>query len=151
MRVKTVRHHWLSFALPSRSSKVVQAYRDRCGAINRVLLDAPQVLDLAHRDFERWLSVSKGGRESKYTSEEILRVLVVLFVEGVDYREVMVGVENSEAFQAGQRFRAGVEGSISVLKRAFTHRRRLFQGFKHFAAAVGCAVFCRNLVLLATT
>jgi IS5 family transposase len=96
MRVKTVRQHYLSFELPSSSSKVVQAYREKYGAINGVLLDAPEVLDLVHRDFERWLSASKGGRESKYTSEEILRVLVVMFVEAVDYREVVVRVENSE-------------------------------------------------------
>jgi len=57
--------------------------------------------------------------------------------------------EHSDAFQAGQRFRAGVEGSISVLKRAFKLNRCLFKGYKHFASSVGCAVFCHNLVLLA--
>ena len=57
--------------------------------------------------------------------------------------------EKDEAFQAGQRFRAGVEGSISVLKRAFKLSRCFFKGYKNFAASVGCAVFCHNLVLLA--
>lgn len=57
--------------------------------------------------------------------------------------------ETSEAFMAGQRFRAGIEGSISVLKRAFKLRRCLFKGFKHYAASVGLAVLCHNLVLLA--
>lgn len=56
--------------------------------------------------------------------------------------------ETSEAFVAGQRFRAGIEGSISVLKRAFKLRRCLFKGFKHYAASVGLAVLCHNLVLL---
>ena len=56
--------------------------------------------------------------------------------------------EHTEAFKQGQRFRAGVEGSISVLKRAFTLRLCRFKGFKNFAASVGCAVFCHNLVLL---
>lgn len=96
MRVKTVRQHYLSFELPSSPSKVVHAYRERYWRVNRVLLDTPKVLDLAHKDFARWLSSSQGGRESKYTSEEILRVLVVLFVEGVDYREAVVRIENSE-------------------------------------------------------
>jgi hypothetical protein len=36
-----------------------------------------------------------------------------------------------------------------VLKRAFKLNRCLFKGYKHFAASVGCAVFCHNLVLLA--
>jgi IS5 family transposase len=56
--------------------------------------------------------------------------------------------ETSQAFIDGQRFRAGCEGSISVLKRAFKLGRCLFKGFKHYAASVGLAVLCHNLVLL---
>ena len=56
--------------------------------------------------------------------------------------------ESSDAFMDGQRFRAGIEGTISVLKRAFNLFRCLFRGFKNYAASVGCAVFCHNLVLL---
>ena len=56
--------------------------------------------------------------------------------------------ESTEEFKDGQRFRAGCEGSISVLKRAFKLGRCLFKGYKNYAASVGCAVFCHNLVLL---
>lgn len=56
--------------------------------------------------------------------------------------------EKSEEFLAGQRFRAGCEGSISVLKRVFKLSRCFFKGFKHYAASVGLAVLCHNLVLL---
>jgi len=59
--------------------------------------------------------------------------------------------ESTEEFKAGQRFRAGIEGTISVLKRAFKLSRCLYKGFKNFASSVGCAVFCRNLVMLAAT
>ncbi len=57
--------------------------------------------------------------------------------------------EHSKTFRAAQRFRAGCEGSISVLKRAFGLKRCLNRGFKSFAASVGCLVFCHNLVLMA--
>lgn len=57
--------------------------------------------------------------------------------------------ESTEEFKEGQRFRAGCEGSISVLKRGFKLKRCLFKGFKNYAASVGCAVFCHNLVILA--
>jgi len=57
--------------------------------------------------------------------------------------------ETNEAFIEGQKFRAGCEGSISVLKRAFNLGICLFKGFKNFAASVGLAVLCHNLVLLA--
>jgi IS5 family transposase len=48
-----------------------------------------------------------------------------------------------------RRFRAGIEGSISVLKRAFRLLRCPYRGFKSFAASVGLSIFCHNLVLLA--
>jgi len=56
--------------------------------------------------------------------------------------------EAEKMFKDAQRFRAGIEGTISVLKRAFNLFRCLFRGFKNYAASVGCAVFCHNLVLL---
>ena len=56
--------------------------------------------------------------------------------------------ETTEEFIDGQRFRAGSEGSISVLKRAFKLGKCCFKGFKNYAASVGLAVLCHNLVLL---
>jgi IS5 family transposase len=48
-----------------------------------------------------------------------------------------------------QQWRAGIEGTISCLKRAFRLARCCFRGFKNFASAVGSAVFCHNLTILA--
>jgi IS5 family transposase len=56
--------------------------------------------------------------------------------------------ESTDEFRDGQRFRAGSEGTISVLKRALKMNRCLFKGFKNYAASVGCIVFCHNLLLL---
>ena len=53
-----------------------------------------------------------------------------------------------DAFVALQHFRAGIEGSISVLKRAFGLLRCQYRGFKNFVNHVGLGVFCHNLVLL---
>jgi IS5 family transposase len=50
---------------------------------------------------------------------------------------------------AWQAFRAGIEGTISGLKRAFRLIRCYFRGFRSFAAAVGLGVFCHNLIVLA--
>lgn len=49
---------------------------------------------------------------------------------------------------AWQRFRAGIEGTISVLKRVFGLMRCPFRGFKNFASSVGLGIFCHNLVCL---
>jgi len=48
-----------------------------------------------------------------------------------------------------QAFRAGIEGTISGLKRAFRLIRCFFRGFRSFEAAVGLGVFCHNLIVLA--
>lgn len=48
-----------------------------------------------------------------------------------------------------QAFRAGIEGTISGLKRAFRLIRCFFKGFRSFASAVGLGVFCHNLIVLA--
>jgi len=50
-----------------------------------------------------------------------------------------------------QQWRAGIEGTISCLKRAFRLARCCFRGFKNFASAVGSAVFCHNLTIVAKT
>jgi IS5 family transposase len=48
-----------------------------------------------------------------------------------------------------QAFRAGIEGTISGLKRAFRWVRCFFRGFNGFARTVGLGVFCHNLIVLA--
>jgi len=50
-----------------------------------------------------------------------------------------------------QQWRAGIEGTISCLKRAFRLARCGFRGFKNFASAIGSAVFCHNLRILTKT
>jgi len=88
---------YLTFAVPSSSvSKTVRQYWGKYERLNEVLLSNPKILDWAHMDFERYLSVSPGGRESRYTSEEIVRTLVVLFMEGDGYRDLVVRVETSD-------------------------------------------------------
>lgn len=96
MRTKSTRQGYLDFVLPSSAKKVVKEYREKYRAIDQILAANSGVLDLAHADFCQWLSESEEGRESRYTSEEILRTLVVMFVEQDSYRNVVVRVENSE-------------------------------------------------------
>jgi IS5 family transposase len=55
----------------------------------------------------------------------------------------------NKALAHWQAFRAGIEGTISGLKRAFRLVRCFFQGFKSFHASVGLGVFCHNLIVLA--
>jgi IS5 family transposase len=56
-----------------------------------------------------------------------------------------------DGFVKLQHFRAGIEGSISCLKRVFGLLRCQYRGFKSFASHVGLGVLCHNLVVLATS
>jgi transposase, IS5 family len=54
--------------------------------------------------------------------------------------------EHSDEFRAAQSFRAGCEGSISVLKRAYGLYKCFSRGFKSFSSSIGCLIFCHNIV-----
>jgi IS5 family transposase len=57
--------------------------------------------------------------------------------------------ENSAVFKQGQRFRAGIEGRISVLFRGRGMKRCLAEGRERFELWVGAAVLANNLMRIA--
>ena len=57
--------------------------------------------------------------------------------------------EKSPAFKRGQRFRAGIEGRISVLFRGRGMKRCLAQGRERFELLIGAAVLANNLMIIA--
>jgi IS5 family transposase len=58
--------------------------------------------------------------------------------------------ERAPAFKRGQRFRAGIEGRISVLFRGRGMKRCLAEGIERFELLVGAAVLANNLMSIAT-
>jgi len=58
--------------------------------------------------------------------------------------------EKSPAFKKGQRFRAGIEGRISVLFRGRGMKRCLAEGYERFELWVGAAVLANNLLTIAS-
>lgn len=58
--------------------------------------------------------------------------------------------QHSRRFKAGQRYRAGIEGTISVLLRGRGMRRCLLHGPLRFELLVGASVLAANLLRLAT-
>ena len=57
--------------------------------------------------------------------------------------------ERTPAFKQGQRFRAGIEGRISVLFRGRGMKRCLAEGIERFEMLVGAAVLANNLMSIA--
>ena len=58
-------------------------------------------------------------------------------------------LERSPTFKKGQRFRAGIEGRISVLFRGRGMKRCQSKGDKQFEILVGAAVLANNLLRIA--
>ena len=58
-------------------------------------------------------------------------------------------LERSRAFKKGQRFRAGIEGRISVLFRGRGMKRCMCKGRERFEILVGAAVLANNLMRIA--
>ena len=56
--------------------------------------------------------------------------------------------ERSAAFKQGQRFRAGIEGRISVLMRGRGMKRCRAEGDERFALFVATAVLANNLMII---
>jgi IS5 family transposase len=57
--------------------------------------------------------------------------------------------EADPEFRFAQRFRAGVEGTISFLKRVLGMSRCLNKGWDHYVSTVGATIFTHNLLILA--
>lgn len=96
MRTKSIHQSYLNVCAPSNTTKEVVSYCEKYESIHAILRANPALLDLSHADFVRWLSDSDDGRESRYTSEELLRSVLVMFLEQDSFRDVVVRIETSE-------------------------------------------------------
>jgi hypothetical protein len=59
-------------------------------------------------------------------------------------------IEKQRWFKQGLRFRAGIEGIISVLMRSYGFKRCLWKGWESFQSYVGLSVVTFNLQKIAT-
>jgi len=94
MRTRSTNQQYFDFAHKSRL-KVVNEYRKKYKILSQLLDKNPQLVSLVHQDLAKMLSKSNNGRKSEYTSEQILRSLIVMFVEQDSYRQVVIRIENS--------------------------------------------------------
>ena len=110
----------------------------------------PEVVDRHEDQFGRkplGIAMDKGCHPGKETMEDLRD----------DYEDEVefIGIPSrsndfaDEEMGRYQRFRAGIEGSISFLKRCFGLTRVFFKGFKGFCRGVGSAIFCHNFLVMA--
>jgi transposase, IS5 family len=70
--------------------KVIRDYRARYRTISQVLDRNPEILDLVHRDLQKLSQGDRKGRQADFTSENILRALIVQDMEGLPFREAVI-------------------------------------------------------------
>lgn len=89
------------FAFPTSNLQLTQQYYAKYEAISKVLDANAEILDLAHRDLRQALIGSNGSRAARvrFTTEHILRLLIVQSLEGMSLRQTVVRVDDSPALR----------------------------------------------------
>ena len=118
MRTKSINQRYFDFSEPS-SLKVVKTYRRKYQALSDLFDENPRLLVLAHRDWAMLLSHSNKGRRSGFTSEQLLRSLVVTFIEQLSYRDTVIRIDTSEFLRHFARLGSGSTMDFSLLSKAF--------------------------------
>jgi len=116
LRAKRVNQRGLEFS--KSHLKITREYYARYEAVSTVLDQAPEVLDLAHRDLARPLkSVNREGhgRRPEYTTEHVLRILVCQVLESASLREIVVRIDDSEFLRRFSRIDNGTMMDYTTL------------------------------------
>jgi IS5 family transposase len=99
--------------------RVVSDYRARYRRISQVLDENPKILALVHKDLQKLSEGDSTGREGDYTSENILRALVVQHLEGLPYREAVIRIGGEPFLQDFLRMRKKAVMDFTFLSRCF--------------------------------
>jgi IS5 family transposase len=89
------------FAFPTSNLKLTREYYAKYEAISKILDANPEIIDRAHRDLRDALITSNGSRPARvrFTTEHVLRLLIVQSLEGLSLRQTVVRVDDSPALR----------------------------------------------------
>ncbi len=89
------------FEFPTSNLKLTREYYAKYEAISKTLDATPEIVDLAHRDLRSALITSNGSRpvRVRFTTEHVLRLLIVQSLEGLSLRQTVVRVDDSPALR----------------------------------------------------
>lgn len=80
---------------PSRL-KVTREYHDKYRAVDQILAETPEILNIFHREIAAVLSKKGRKRKAEFTSDQLLRAILVMEIEGLPYRETVVRIDDSQ-------------------------------------------------------
>jgi len=99
--------------------KVVRDYRKRYRAISQVLDDNPKILAAVHGDILKLSAGDSRGRNGDFTSENILRALVVQHIEGLPFRDAVIRIGGDGFLQDFLRMRKKMVMDFTFLNKCF--------------------------------
>jgi IS5 family transposase len=99
--------------------KTVREYRAKYKGISATLDACPRLLDDIHRDLATLSEGTGEGRDADFTSETILRALVVMMAEGLSYRDTVVRIAESDFLQDFLRTRKKAVMDHTFLNKCF--------------------------------
>ncbi len=94
------------------------------------------------------LAADKGYFEQETIEKLRKRIATVSIAKKGNRTAAEIEREHDPIFRHAQRFRAGVEGSISFLKRVLGLARCFCKGWAHYQSAIGTSIFAHNLLIL---
>lgn len=84
-----------SLELGPSALRITQAYYQKYQRIDQILRDNPKLLDAFHRDTAKMLEGSRRCRRSQFTSEQLLRSILVMEIERLTYRDTIIRIDDS--------------------------------------------------------
>jgi IS5 family transposase len=99
--------------------KVVRDYRARYRGISQVLDANSEILAAVHKDLAKLSQGGSKGRKGDYTSENILRALIVQHLEGLPFRETVIRIGSDPFLQDFLRLRKRAVMDFGFLDKCF--------------------------------
>jgi len=99
--------------------KIVRTHRKKYKKISALLDKNPAILALAHQDLKSLSEGGRKGRRARFTSENLLRALIVHTIEGDDLRGTIVRIAESPFLQDFLRLGNRRVMDFTFLARAF--------------------------------
>src|ERR1039458_9317884 len=119
-RMRQKKESVLSFASSDEGlPKVVRDYRARYRTMSQVLDKNAEILEAVHQDIKHLSQGGRKGRKGNFTSENILRALIVQHAEGLPFREAVIRIGGDGFLQDFLRMRKRAVMDFSFLDKCF--------------------------------
>jgi len=84
----------------TQTIRIVQLYREEYKRLDEILKKYPKILERVHRVLQTLCKPHpKKDRTPDFTSENLFRAILVMQIEGLDYRETTIRIAESKTLQ----------------------------------------------------